>query len=246
MRLPPATLQLPLNTRIVSIVSAATGSIVDEAQPKPVSQLSLLGHDMEVKKAVCIFVVAGNCFRRPGPRTFCRGNCRKPSPAPPIRRSSPILRRAGADRGNRRPDRRYAAALATLTLTAASRIYLIVPPSAAATLALMTGSGGNFLFPDLGPNGGSINGIQVVVSDAAGDTATLVDAAQLATAGNGIALDASSQSLIEMSTAPDGSGNRLSLWQINLTGLKAERLFAVKVTGPDGVAVISGVSAWSA
>ena len=72
------------------------------------------------------------------------------------------------------------------------------------------------------------------------------NAAQLITAGNGVVLDASNQSTLEMSTSPDGSGARMSLWQLNLTGLKAERLFSVKVQGSGTVAVISGVSAWAA
>ena len=111
---------------------------------------------------------------------------------------------------------------------------------------LKTGSGGNFAYSDLAPSGGLIAGIVALPSDATTNDAILVDAAQVVTAGDEIVLDASRQASVEMSDTPTGTAAPVSLWQMNLAVLRAERLSATRLTGPRAAAVITGVSAWVA
>jgi hypothetical protein len=74
----------------------------------------------------------------------------------------------------------------------------------------------------------------------------LVDAQQVAAASETIQLSATSEAIVQLDTAPDspasGSSVMTSLWQANLTGLKAERVFGVQKLTSTGVAVLTGVA----
>ena len=88
---------------------------------------------------------------------------------------------------------------------------------------------GDEAFPDATWNGGSIAGIPVIVSDGVpSGSVVLVDASQVAGASETITLDSSEQASVQLDTSPDspvsGSTNITSLWQMNLVGLKAERI----------------------
>lgn len=240
-----ATVRLPLqHLHIVSVMSVATGASVDEAMPKPISQLRLAADEMPVKKAAAIFVISQELARAESAQAFLTNELKKACAVAAdgvfidlvSEGVTPSI--ATAD-----PAADIAAAAASLTLGAGSRLYLGLPPSVAVALSLKTGTDGAFLYPNLGPSGGSIGGIIAVATDALTDSAVLIDAAQVATAGNGIEVDSVSHASVEMSDTPTGAAT-ISLWQHNLLGIKAERFFAARAIGA-GVAVIDGVSAWS-
>ena len=106
---------------------------------------------------------------------------------------------------------------------------------------------GGAAFPTMGVNGGTIGGISVIVSDGVpANTALLVDAQQVAAASETIQLSHTNQAIVQMDTAPDSppsaATNLVSLWQLNMTGLKAERFLGATKLTTTGVAVLTGVA----
>ena len=137
----PSMLQLPPQTRIVAVVTAATGSIVGEAQPKPISEMSLNAGDIEAQKAVCIVVISDELAKSPGAIAFLSKELQRAVAGATdgafltalIVGETPIAATAN-------PAADIAKALATITVTAASRLFLAVPPPIAAGLSLKSGT----------------------------------------------------------------------------------------------------------
>ncbi len=130
-------------------------------------------------------------------------------------------------------------ALQAVTVGANSRLYLIVPPSFWKTIVLMRDNGGPVM------SNGLIGGvIRVIASDAATDTATLVDATQVATESDIILLSEGTHASLQMDDNPTSGAQQLkSLWQNNLVGLRAERTFGVEVLRATAVALITDIGA---
>src|SRR5262249_23282454 len=102
-------------------------------------------------------------------------------------------------------------------------------------------------FPGLNYNGGEISGVTVLVSDGVpASTMVMVDASQVAAASETITLDASNEATIQLDSPPDsppsGSSPLTSLWQMNMTGLRAERFFGCNRLNTTAVAMVTGVN----
>lgn len=139
---------------------------------------------------------------------------------------------------------KFRADLATmLTAFAAANLngtkVLILSKSMATQLSLMINTLGNPDFPNMTPEGGSIAGISVIVSEhltAVGSPSTqtivLLEPGEVMLADDGqVSVDASSEASIEMLDASllqdgtNGTGASLvNLWQNGLLGLRAERV----------------------
>lgn len=112
-------------------------------------------------------------------------------------------------------------------------------PAVARFLAFMRDSLGNPSFPGVTPNGGTLDGVTLRVSNylannggSAGSPFILVDESEVFLADDGsVTLDASEQATIEMSDAPTGAAgvptaasvNMVNMWQSNSIALRAER-----------------------
>jgi hypothetical protein len=117
----------------------------------------------------------------------------------------------------------------------------------AKVLSVMHTNAGDAAFPTLSYNGGSIAGIQAVVSDGVpSGTMLLADAQQIAAASDMIQLSATNEASIQMDTTPDspptGSTPLISLWQFNYAGLKAERFFGAQKLTTTGVCVLTSIA----
>jgi hypothetical protein len=90
----------------------------------------------------------------------------------------------------------------------------------------------------LGINGGSYNGLQVIVSGNVQNKTVCVDGASLLVADDGVELDASRQALVQMDDAPDsppGVGTLVtSYWQSDLVGIKAVRYLSWRLARSAG------------
>ena len=100
-------------------------------------------------------------------------------------------------------------------------------------------------FPDATPYGGSINGMEIVVSDALdAGTWMVIDASAFIASSGDVELNIYDQMSIQFDTAPDSpptaATNIVSLWQNNLVALIAERFFTVARVRSNSVAVIVG------
>jgi HK97 family phage major capsid protein len=241
-------MRVPLKTRISIASSAATGSSVSELAPKPISSMTFGLATLEPTK-VSSFIVVSNEFARsisPAATTMLGNELRRACALATdtaflaaLAGCTGVASSASTGTGAAQFLADLDTALQALTIGAASRLYLIVPPSFWKTLLLMRDNGGPIM------SNGTIGGaIRVVASDAATDTATLVDASQVAAESDIITLSEGTHAALEMDDNPtSGATSFVSLWQNNLVGLKAERTFGVEVLRSTAVALITDIGA---
>lgn len=107
--------------------------------------------------------------------------------------------------------------------------YFVGAPITFARMALARDAGGAFLFPDLGPRGGSILGIPAIASrgspvDSTGGQLALIDASSIAVAIDGMNVDRATGATLEMSDTPDSTPDanvvQVSMFQMNLVALR--------------------------
>ena len=121
------------------------------------------------------------------------------------------------------------------------------------SLSLMLNSLGQPFFPSVSADGGTLLGYPVVTSEnipatggspADGYPLIFVKASEIMLADDGqTIIDASREASVQMDTAPDSpptaATNMVSLWQLNMTGLRAERWINWKKRRAQAVAWIS-------
>lgn len=124
----------------------------------------------------------------------------------------------------------------------------------AVAFSLMTSSLGTPLYPGITPEGGTLLGFPVVVSEnvpsAAGSPAdgyyiVFVLPGEILLADDGaVTIDVSREASLQMDTSPDSPGTAstvlVSLWQQNLIGIKAERFINWKARRTTAAGVIAG------
>jgi hypothetical protein len=130
-----------------------------------------------------------------------------------------------------------------------SKPFIITTSAICKRWSMLTDQHGVSAFPELTPQGGFINGIPVVVSD--GVTAgqvVLADAASLGGNAGEIVLNEADQTSIQFNDAPDSpptaSTNFVSLWQLDLIALRAERFFIAEVLRTSSVAACSNSNSY--
>jgi HK97 family phage major capsid protein len=134
-------------------------------------------------------------------------------------------------------------------------LFLVLAPAAARSVAMKGTTTGGLVFDQLGINGGSFAGIQVLVSDGLPGTATgmLIDASGIVAASSEVVIDVSTEAAVQMADNPTvasaaGSPSApvaaplVSLWQTDSVGLRAERHFAFAKVRTASVATMAG--AW--
>ena len=129
----------------------------------------------------------------------------------------------------------------------ASRLFIIAPIRHVKFWATKTTGTGELAFPGLSPRGGSIAGIDVVVSDAlASDQWIVLDAAQICAASGTLDVSQSQAATLQMNDSPDSppsaSTSVISLWQTNQTAIRLERFFGCERLRSTAVALIDGAS----
>ena len=122
---------------------------------------------------------------------------------------------------------------------APDRPWFIVSPRGAVFLSLLRGADGP-MFPDVGVSGGSIAGVPVAVSKAAGNRLVLVDAAAVGLWDGGMLIDQSSATSLLMDDAPSaGAQNTTSMYQTHSTAVRLIRLLDWVLAHHDGVNFIT-------
>lgn len=116
-----------------------------------------------------------------------------------------------------------------------SGLVLVMTSQMAIRFSLMRNTLGNQEFPGLGPSGGTLEGIPVVVSEnivstgsPAGQLIIAINAPEVLLADDGsVAIDISREASLQMESAPDSPPSAttvtVSLWQHNMVGIRAER-----------------------
>ena len=131
-------------------------------------------------------------------------------------------------------------------------VVLLMPPGVALAASLMRTSLGSVEFPNLSINGGTVQGIPVIVSNylalpGYGNLVVAVVAPEINLADDGqVTVDMSTEASLEMSDAPTQSGTTgvslVSLWQNDLVAFRAERFINWSLRRAGVVAVIQSVN----
>lgn len=249
----PAMRRVPFRTRIGASTSALTGSTVSQSQAKPVSKLSLTNTQIDEIKVAALMTVTNELARF---GDVAAGNLFATELANAVAvatdsefiaqlvASATTFASNGATAEHTRVDLR--GLLANVTTGARSSLFLLTTSTIAKALSVLNTNTGDAAFPTINYNGGTIAGIQVLVSDGVSSgNMILADASQIAAASETVTLSASTEAIVNLDTAPDSplAGSVMtSLWQMNQTGIKAERFFGVEKLTTTGVAVVTGVA----
>lgn len=248
-------LNLPLRARVVAATSTVTGNTLAERDVKRVGSLSLSASDLDIAKVGALIVLTAETlkFGGDGATRFLELELRRAIGLASDTLFLSILSAAAtstiASSGSSGSAMRFdlRALLQNVTLGATSRPFLITTPDIAAAWATIGDSGGGVVFPDATWSGGSAAGVPIIASDgcAAGEI-ILADATGIAAGQEGLRIERSEHATVQASDAPDSPPSAatgyVSLWQLDLVGLLAERFISAKVVRSNAVAKITGAS----
>lgn len=134
----------------------------------------------------------------------------------------------------------------TANLSPANGVWIMSATTALA-LSLKLNAVGDPAYPGLNMNGGTFQGLPVVVSEAVGNIIVLANASDILLADDGqVAIDVSREASLQMNDAPmnpaDATTILRSLWQDNLIGIRAERYVSWAKARAASVQYLSGVA----
>jgi HK97 family phage prohead protease len=278
----PALNRVPFNMRQVVETAAMTANWVGEAKPKPVTKGGYTAQTLGHTKIAAIVIDSEEILRFgniPGMSTetamrdgLTRAVVKKIDMSlvdPALAAVSGVNPASltnglslGTSAGNDADDVRadilslYAAVGATGLGTTDNidprGVVLLMPPGVALAASLMRTSVGAVEFPNISINGGSIQGINVIVSNylamaGYGNLVVAVVAPEINLADDGqVTVDMSREASLEMSDAPTQSGTTgvslVSLWQDNLVAFRAERFINWGLRRAGVVAAIQSVN----
>jgi hypothetical protein len=245
---------VPVATGSVGAVSVASQAFsVSEGSVKPVGRLSITGAHQNPTKAHAIVVTSNELARHSSPAAL-QFILRALRIAVAVTTDAAFISAitSGVTPGTASGETSAAIRLDIKNLLRSvlpgqgSSLYIITTPQICEAWCMTDGAGGG-AFPQLGPMGGSINGIPVLVSDgvasAQGQAIILVDAAGIAAGSGDVALSQMQDGVLQMSDTPDSpstaSTSLVSLWQNNLTAAVVERWMVASRIRENAVAVSS-------
>jgi HK97 family phage major capsid protein len=125
----------------------------------------------------------------------------------------------------------------------------VMHPRTAVYLSQLRSAADVFAFGSVRPNGGTFFGLPVITSnsvpvDTGNDTYLfLIDAQEVLLAEGAVTIDASREASLQIDDAAQaGAQSQTSLWQSNLTALRAEQYLNWKLAHAAGCVVLAGVS----
>jgi HK97 family phage major capsid protein len=253
-RMLPDMKRVPLRTRVAAVSLGATGYIVGEGAPKPLTALSLTGDQLAEYVAAAILVLTEELVRGASEQSqalFRRELANAVAAVTDqqfislITASAATFASNGATANQIHQD--FAVAFNALSTDQASKLYILMQSASAKAIATRVTSTGETAFPGMSPQGGTMFNVPAVVSDGvANGTIVVADANAIAAAAGGLGLDVSTQADLQFESTPDSPAINTtvlrSLWQHNMQALKITRAFAAELLRPTGVAVINNVN----
>jgi HK97 family phage major capsid protein len=242
---------VPVGLQNISVAtSAATATTVNEAMVKPVTKMALSTLQVTPKKTTAIVAVSKELLQFASSNIFAQELTNAVAEAVDAsfvsEITSGIAPTTSAGGGPIAILTDLTALLASLTIGANSKVFLLVSSDIAKSWSVKTTIQGGLLFPAMTPNGGEVQGLPVIVTSAVSGQIVAADASQLIAASGNIILDVSEQTTLQFDTTPDSPStsatNLVSLWQMNFAGIRATRYWAIGRTRSACVAVVSGVS----
>jgi HK97 family phage major capsid protein len=251
----PDMRKMPMQTRIAVVSASATGSTQGEGKNIPVSKMELAAGSLEPQLASALIVLAEELVRSgtADGDALIAAELRKAASAATNRAFLAALMfgavsysATGTDAASVYADLGKLAAATSPSGT--SKLYLIVDPGTAASLAFKTITDGLLAFPDMTPSGGSVGGVPVLVSDeppqdSNGSSVLMVDADAIAAGDAGFTLDSSKAAALQMDDSPvDGAANLTSMFQTHSVALRANRWFAAEKLRGSACAFLTDVN----
>jgi HK97 family phage major capsid protein len=246
----PFMKSLPVNLQNIAVASGTSGTTVGEGQTKPITKMTLAQVQVVPKKTTTIVAVSKELLQFSSSNIFATELTNAVAEAVDASFVSEITNgispTTSAGGGPVAILTDLAALLASLTVGANSRIFLLVGSDVAKLWSVKTTIQGSLLFPNMTPTGGEVQGMQVIVTSAVSGSIVAVDASQLAAASGNIILDTSEEATLQFDSTPDSpptnATNLVSLWQLNFAAIRATRFWAIGRGRSACVAVISGVT----
>jgi HK97 family phage prohead protease/HK97 family phage major capsid protein len=278
----PSLNRVPFNMRQVKETAAMTGYWVGEAKPKPVTLGGYSTNTLGFAKVAAITIDSEELLRFSNHPTISAEEAMRngltralvakidtslidPSFAAVANVNPASLTNGlslGSSAGNTADDVRAdvlallagvgAIGLGTTDNIDPRGVVLVMPPGVALAASLMRTTVGGTEFPDITINGGSLQGIPVLVSNYAaiagyGNLVIAIVAPEINLADDGgVTVDMSREASLEMSSTPTQSGTTgvslVSLWQDNLVAFRAERFINWGLRRPGVVAAIQSVN----
>lgn len=244
----------PMNTRLAVVATAATGAVVGERKPKPVSSLALEVGTLDPIKAICILVISAEVAMgtSAGAQALLNGELRG-GVASAIDSAFvgiitlgiiPIVS-SGSTAGAILADLRKMAS--AVNSHASGRLYWLASPAVINGLATTPDGSGGLAFPGVALNGsGELLGAPLLATDAVAlGSLVLVDAREVLADMGQVLLDVSTDAALELDTSPTDppvdSTVLYSLFQHDARALRAEAFFAARRVRDTAVAELTGL-----
>jgi HK97 family phage major capsid protein len=242
---------VPFNIKVPTQTGGGTYAWVGEGQPKPLTAAAFGQATLDVAKAAGIIVLTEELVRYSSPSAealvrdemiqgiarFLDAQFIDPAVAAvsgvsPASITNGVTGTAasGTAESNARAD--INALLGTMAAAnyPLGQIVLITTEAIAFTLGGLVNALGQPSFPGLSVTGGSLRGVPVVTSNSVGAQIVAVHTPSVLIADEGgVEIDMSREASVQMSDTPDsfesvdGDTVMVSLWQMNMVGLRAER-----------------------
>lgn len=255
--------RVPVRAPVAAQASGAIAYWTGEGQIKPVTSAAFNRRRLEPTKVVGLVVISGELSQfGTEAEVVLRDDLARASalatdiafidPSNPgvsgarpaaVTADAVTIASSGSTADNIRTDVEAAVAAFTGNLTTAS---WVTHPRAAVSMGLRLGAAG--VANDLGALGGTLAGLPVITSeavpfDSTGTSLTLLDAAGILHAEEGIRAMRSTQSAIAMTDTPgEGPLQMVSLWQTNSIALVVERTINWEVGRAGSVVVVTGLN----
>lgn len=270
----PGLTRVPFNIRVPSATGDPTAYWVGEGQVKPVSAAAFDTSTLTFAKAVGLTVLTEELLRFSTPsaeallrnaliaaityltdRTFVDPTVASTGSSPAsITNGVSAVAPTGTTADAFRDD--FATLIATYLAAnySVSGLVILMTSQQALKLSLMRNTLGNKEFPEMGVNGGSVEGVPVITSEnipAAGGSPTdgypiiALHAPSIFLADDGgVNIDMSREASLQMDSAPDSPGTAstvmVSMFQQNMVAIKAERFITWKKARSGAVQYIQG------
>lgn len=258
--------RVPFNIRVPRMTSGGSAYWVGEGAPKPVTSLAFDNVSLKWTKLATIAVITEELarFSSPSAETIVRdalagaiiqqmdadfinpANAGTTDIKPAsITNGVTAVVSAGGTADNIIADvNGVFAPFIAANLTPANGVWIMSATTALA-LSLKRDAQGNATYPGLTMNGGTFQGMPVIVSEAAGNIIVLANASDILLADDGqVAIDVSREASLQMAdnpATPDATTVFRSLWQDNLIGIRAERFVNWTKARAASVQYLSGV-----
>lgn len=265
--------QVPFNVRIPGQTQGSTVNWVGETKPKPVSALAFEDITLRFNKIAGIVVISDELARlsTPSAEAIIRGDLVAQiaqftddsfiNPAyaavtdvrpASVTNTATNIPASGTDADALRTDVRalYATFIAANMSTAGA--VWVMTSTMAMSIGMMQNPLGQPEFPGLGATGGTLLGLNVIVSetvpgDSSGSIIVLLKQSEILLADEGgVTVDVSREASVQMNSTPDDPATAAtvltSLWANNLLGIRAERMITWRKRRPQAVAYISSAN----